>query len=226
MVDSMTDGPLNMQQQEMVQVIAAHAYFAREQIGKDALDTRVLDVMGRVPRHEFVPLELTGYAYVDQPLPIGYEKTISQPFIVALMTDLMELEPTDRVLEIGTGLGYHTAVLAELSGQVYSMEIIEELAVQARKRLGPLDYKNVETRIANGEHGWPEHAPFDKIVVCAACELVPTAFITQLKPGGKMVIPAGLADEQSLMVVEKNLQGRVKTREVLPVRFALMETAN
>lgn len=221
----MTDGPQSMLQHEMVQMIAAHAYFAREQIGKKTLDSRVLEVMGRVPRHEFVPLELTAYAYADQPLPIGYEKTISQPFIIALMTDLVEIQPTDRVLEIGTGLGYHTAVLAELSAQVYSIEIIEELAVQAPKRLGPLGYTNVETRIANGEHGWPEHAPFDKIVVCAACELVPTAFINQLKPGGKMVIPAGLADAQNLMVVEKNLEGRVKTREILPVRFALMETA-
>jgi protein-L-isoaspartate(D-aspartate) O-methyltransferase len=215
-----------MLQQEMVQVIAAHAYFAREQIGKDGIDTRVLEVMGRVPRHEFVPLELTAYAYVDQPLPIGYEKTISQPFIVALMTDLIAIAPTDTVLEIGTGLGYHAAVLAELCQQVYSIEIIEELAVQARKRLGPLGYTNIETRIANGERGWPEHAPFDKIVVCSACELVPAGFIAQLKPGGKMVIPAGLPDAQNLMVVEKNLDGRVKTREVLPVRFALMETAN
>jgi protein-L-isoaspartate(D-aspartate) O-methyltransferase len=222
----MTDEQQSMLQYEMVQVIAAHAYFAREQIGKETLDGRVLEVMGRVPRHEFVPLELTAYAYADQPLPIGYEKTISQPFIIALMTDLVEIQPTDRVLEIGTGLGYHTAVLAELSAQVYSIEIIEELAVQAPKRLGPLGYTNVETRIANGEHGWPEHSPFDKIVVCAACELVPTAFITQLKPGGKMVIPAGLADAQNLMVVEKNLEGRVKTREVLPVRFSAMETAN
>lgn len=222
----MTDEQQSMLQYEMVQAIAAHAYFAREQIGKETLDGRVLEVMGRVPRHEFVPLELTAYAYADQPLPIGYEKTISQPFIIALMTDLVEIQPTDRVLEIGTGLGYHTAVLAELSAQVYSIEIIEELAVQAPKRLGPLGYTNVETRIANGEHGWPEHAPFDRIVVCAACELVPTAFITQLKPGGKMVIPAGLADAQNLMVVEKNLEGRVKTREVLPVRFSAMETAN
>ena len=222
----MTNGPLSVLQQEMVQVISAHAFFAREQLGKEVLDSKVLEVMGRVPRHEFVPVELTAYAYVDQPLPIGYEKTISQPFIIALMTDLIDIQPTDRVLEIGTGLGYHTAILAELCEQVYSMEIIEELALQARKRLRPLGYKNIETRIANGEHGWPEHSPFDKIVVCAACELVPAAYITQLKPGGKMVIPAGLADSQTLMVVEKNLEGRVKTKEVLPVRFALMETAN
>jgi protein-L-isoaspartate(D-aspartate) O-methyltransferase len=222
----MTNGPLSVLQQEMVQVISAHAFFAREQIGKEVLDSKVLEVMGRVPRHEFVPVELTAYAYVDQPLPIGYEKTISQPFIIALMTDLMDIQPTDRVLEIGTGLGYHTAILAELSEQVYSMEIIEELALQARKRLRPLGYKNIETRIANGEQGWPENSPFDKIVVCAACELVPATYITQLKPGGKMVIPAGLADAQNLMVVEKNLEGRVKTKEVLPVRFALMETAN
>ena len=221
----MTNQPLTIQQKEMVKIIAAHAFFAREHIGKEMLDSKILEVMGQVPRHEFVPVELTAYAYADQPLPIGYDKTISQPFITALMTDLAEIEPTDRILEIGTGLGYHTAVLAELCGQVYSMEIIEELAVQARKRLGPLGYKNVEARIANGERGWPEYAPFDKIIVCAACELIPTALITQLKPGGKMVIPAGLADDQNLMVVEKNLNGRVKTREVLPVRFALMETA-
>ena len=222
----MTDGSLRLLQQEMVQVIAAHAYFARDEIGKEVLDGRVLEVMARVPRHEFVPLELTAYAYVDRPLPIGYDKTISQPFIIALMTDLLQIEPTDRVLEIGTGLGYHTAVLAELSGQVFSIEIVEELAVQARKRLGPCGYKNIETRIANGEHGWPERAPFDKIVVCAACELVPATLIGQIKPGGRMVIPAGLQEAQTLMVVEKNLEGRVRTKEVLPVRFALMETAN
>lgn len=173
-----------------------------------------------------MPVELAAYAYVDRPLPIGYEKTISQPFIVALMTDLLEIQASDNVLEIGTGLGYHTAVLAELSGHVYSIEIIEELAVQARRRLAPRGYNNVETRIANGEHGWPEHAPFDKIIVCAACELVPAALIGQLKSGGRMVIPAGLPEAQILMVVEKNREGRVRTREVLPVRFALMETAN
>ncbi|MGF1640279.1 MAG: protein-L-isoaspartate(D-aspartate) O-methyltransferase [Rhodospirillales bacterium] len=222
----MTDGHLRQQRDEMVQVITAHAYVARAQIGKEMLDDRVLEVMARVPRHEFVPAELSAYAYIDRPLPIGYEKTISQPFIIALMTDLAEIRSTDAVLEVGTGLGYHTAVLAELAGKVYSVEIIEELAVQARKRLAPRGYANVEMRVGNGEHGWPERAPFDRIVVCAASELVPAALITQLKPGGRMVIPAGLADAQTLMVVERTLQGRVKTREVLPVRFAPMETAN
>ncbi len=222
----MSDKLLTLMLQQMVQIIAAHAYHAREQIGKETLDERVLAAMGRVPRHEFVPLELAAYAYADQPLPIGCDKTISQPFIVALMTDLLEIGPSDRVLEVGTGLGYHTAVLAQLASEVYSVEIIEELAEQAKKRLDPFGYANVRTRIGNGEYGWPEHSPFDKIVVCAASELAPPMLIKQLKSGGRMIVPTGLPESQTLTLVVKNGEGRVSTREVLPVRFALMETAH
>jgi len=222
----MNDTLVAMLREEMVQMIAAHAMYAREQIDKERFDERVMVAMAKVPRHDFVPIELAPFAYADQPLPIGYDKTISQPFIVALMTDLLEIGPEHRVLEIGTGLGYHTAVLAELSAEVYSVEIVEELAEQARNRLAPLGRDNIVLRIGNGEHGWPEHAPFDRIVVCAASELIPHGMISQLKPGGRMVVPTGLPDAQTLMVVERTADGRTSTQEILPVRFALLETAN
>jgi len=222
----MNDTLVAMLREEMVQMIAAHAMYAREQIGKERFDKRVMVAMAKVPRHDFVPIELAPFAYADQPLPIGYDKTISQPFIVALMTDLLEIGPGHRVLEIGTGLGYHTAVLAELAAEVYSVEIVEELAEQARNRLAPLGRDNIVLRIGNGEHGWPEHAPFDRIVVCAASELIPHGMISQLKPGGRMVVPTGLPDAQTLMVVERTADGRTSTQEILPVRFALLETAN
>ncbi len=222
----MTDDALAMLQRQMIEIIAAHAFFAREQIGKDSLDERVLKAMARVPRHRFVPVEFTPYAYADHPLPIGFDKTMSQPFIVALMTDLLDIQPTDTVLEIGTGLGYHAAILAELSAQVYTVEIVEELAAQAERRLAPLGYANIEARVGNGEYGWPQHAPFDRILVCAASELIPAVLITQLKAGGRMIVPTGMPDSQSLLLVEKNADGRIKTKEILPVRFALLETGS
>jgi protein-L-isoaspartate(D-aspartate) O-methyltransferase len=170
-----------------------------------------------------VPVELRGYAYVNSPLPIGCDKTISQPFIVALMTDLLELQPTDRVLEIGTGLGYQAAILSQLAQKVYSVEFIEELAAQAKKRLAAQGCKNIELRLGNGYHGWPEHAPFDKIIVTAGTDLVPPPLLYQLKPGGKMIIPTGLPDTQKLVLVEKDANGRTKAREFLRVRFSLLE---
>jgi protein-L-isoaspartate(D-aspartate) O-methyltransferase len=176
-----------------------------------------------VPRHEFVPLELRPFAYVDTPLPIGFDKTISQPFIVAVMTDLLDVQPTDTVLEIGTGLGYQTAILAELAQRVFSMELIEELAQQARRRLARAGHANVEIKIGNGCAGWPEHAPFDKVIVTAAPDLIPPPLIYQLKPGGRMVIPAGLPDEQQLILLAKDASGSVSTREIFPVRFSLLE---
>ncbi|MBK8175728.1 MAG: protein-L-isoaspartate(D-aspartate) O-methyltransferase [Rhodospirillales bacterium] len=208
----------------MLEIIGAHAFHAREQIGKEAIDSRILDVMGRVPRHEFVPVELTAYAYADQPLPIGCDKTISQPFIVALMTDLLEIAPENRVLEVGTGLGYHTAILAALAAQVFTIEIVEELAAQAVKRLETCGCEGVTLKIGNGQNGWPEHAPFDRILVCAASELVPAALLGQLAPGGRMVIPAGMADAQVLMLVEKAKGGRISMKEIMPVRFAVLES--
>ena len=209
--------------QQMVAVIAAETVFLTGELGKASLDRRVLETMGRVPRHEFVPAELRAYAYANTPLPIGFEKTISQPFIVALMTDLLALRPEDRVLEIGTGLGYQAAILSPLARTVYSVEIIEELAVQAKKRLAAQGCANVELRLGNGFHGWPGHAPFDKIIVTAGTDLVPPPLLYQLKPGGRMVIPTGLPDSQQLVLVEKDAEGRIKAKEFLRVRFSLLE---
>ncbi|MEO8007945.1 MAG: protein-L-isoaspartate O-methyltransferase, partial [Betaproteobacteria bacterium] len=162
----------------------------------------------------------------DRPLPIGYDKTISQPFIVALMTDLLQVGRQDVVLEIGTGLGYQTAILAALARKVYSIEIIEPLAEQAIKRLARAGCDNVEVRVGNGYRGWPEHAPFDRIIATAAPDLIPASLIGQLKPGGRMVLPAGLPDSQQLMLVEKSAgDGKLATREILPVRFSQLEGA-
>src|SRR6185436_5017181 len=211
--------------QHMVLEIAAQTVLAGERIGKYNLDARVMGVLARVPRHEFVPLEIQPYAYLNRPLPIGFDKTISQPFIVALMTDMLEIRKEDVVLEIGTGLGYQAAVLAELAHKVYSVEIIEALAQQAVKRLSRAGYNNVEVTVANGSHGLPAHAPYDKVMVTAAPDLIPSALINQLKPGGRMMIPAGLSDNQQLILVEKNANGRLSTREILPVRFSQLEGA-
>ena len=221
----MSDPDFAVLRQQMVAEIASQTIFLTGRLGKAALDRRVLDVMGRVPRHEFVRLELRPIAYADMPLPSGYGETISQPFIVALMTDLLDLQPTDFVLEVGTGLGYQTAILAELAQHVYSIELIEELALDARRRLARQGCTNVELRVGDGRAGWPDHAPFDKIIVTAAPELIPPALMFQLAPGGRMVVPAGLADEQQLLLVEKGSNDTLSTREILPVRFSVLEEA-
>ena len=212
-----------VRRQHMLVEISTGIFHLRNSIGKTAIDERVMTAMGKVPRHEFVPIELQQYAYANIPLPIGFDKTISQPFIVALMTDLLDIGADDAVLEIGTGLGYQSAILAQLARKVYSIEIIEELGQQALQRLRREGCTNVELKIANGYHGWSEHAPFDKVIVTAAPDLIPPPLIHQLRAGGKMVIPAGLADAQQLMLVEKNGNGRVTTKEILPVRFSELE---
>ena len=209
--------------EDMLAVITAGAFALRDTIGKNAFDERVMTAMGKVPRHEFVPIELQPYAYANVPLPIGFEKTISQPFIVALMTDLLDIKADDSVLEIGTGLGYQTAILAQLARKVYAIEIIEELGQKAKQRLRRQGYSNVELKIANGYQGWPEHAPFDKVIVTAAPDLIPAPLIHQLKAGGKMVIPAGLPNAQQLILAEKLANGRMTTKEILPVRFSQLE---
>ena len=181
----------------MVEEIALHAAFCRQEIGREALAPRVLESVGDVPRHEFVPDELRSYAYANQSLPIGFGKTISQPFIVALMTDLLAPGPDDRVLEIGTGLGYQAAVLARIAGHVYSVEIIEELEAAASARLARFGFVNAETRCADGSWGWPELAPFDGIIVTAAPDLIPPALIHQLNPAGAWSYPSALRSTPS-----------------------------
>lgn len=212
--------------EEMLGIIAAYAEMSAEKTGRANFGERVMAALRRVPRHEFVPAELRPMAYVDSPLPIGFDKTISQPFIVALMTDLMDLQPADRVLEIGTGLGYQSAVLAELVANVFTIEYIEELGQEARSRLSRSGYRNIEFRIGDGAQGWPQHAPFDKIIVTAAPELIPGPLISQLKRGGRMVVPAGIAEAQQLLVVEKDDSGRARTREIIPVRFSALMSAD
>jgi protein-L-isoaspartate(D-aspartate) O-methyltransferase len=211
-----------LRRQMLAEISAAAANVSRF-LGKATLDERVMTAMGKIPRHEFVPVEHQPYAYANIPLPIGFNKTISQPFIVALMTDLLDISAHDTVLEIGTGLGYQTAILARLAQKVYSIEIIEELGQQAKKRLHRQGYTNIELKIANGYHGWSEHAPFDKVIVTAAPDLVPPALIHQLKNGGKMVVPAGLPHAQQLVLVDKDDNGRVTMREILQVRFSQLE---
>ena len=210
---------------QMIALIAAKTVFLTSKLGKASLDRRVLDAMGKVPRHDFVRIEVQPFAYDDMPLPSGYGKTISQPFIVALMTDLLDLQSTDSVLEVGTGLGYQTAILAELARHVCSVELINELAVDARRRLARQGCSNVDVRVGDGHAGWPDHAPFDKIIVTAAPDLIPPTLIYQLAAGGRMVIPAGLPDEQQLLLVTKGPDSRITTREVLPVRFSVLEQA-
>ena len=208
----------------MVEVIGIYADLAGDELGKPALDEPVLAAMARVPRHFFVPLPLAPHAYQDMPLPIGFDKTISQPFIVAVMTDLLETKPGQVVLEVGTGLGYQAAVLSQLVGRVWSVEIIEELAAEAEERLRRLGYDNIGIRIGDGALGWADHAPFDRIIVTAAAELAPPALIQQLKPGGRMVLPTGTAERQSLTVVDKDAAGRTLLRELMSVQFGMLET--
>ena len=204
----------------MVDEIAATVREVGTEIGQRAFDERVLGAMAEVPRHAFVPADQVRSAYRNRPLPIGHGQTISQPFIVALMTDLARVEAGDRVLEVGTGSGYQAAVMARLAQAVYSIEIIEPLGLQAVQRLQKQGYGNVQVRTGDGYHGWEEHAPYDAILVTAAASHVPPPLIRQLKPGGRMVIPVGAAFMvQQLMLIEKNADGTVSTRQILPVAF-------
>ena len=184
-------------------------------------DARVLDAMARVPRHLFVPEPQRDEAYEDHPLPIGHGQTISQPYIVAFMSEALRLEPSDRVLEIGTGSGYQAAVLAELAGEVYTIEIIGNLATRAEATLREAGYRNVTVKTGNGYLGWPEHAPYDRIIVTAAPEQVPAALVAQLKAGGLMAIPVGEAGFQELRVLKRTDSG-LETIATLPVRFVPM----
>ena len=204
----------------MVEDITAVVRETRAEIGKSAFDERVMSILARVPRHEFVPADQVASAYRNRPLPIGYGQTISQPYIVALMTDLARATPDHKVLEVGSGSGYQAAVMAHLAKAVYTIEIIEPLGFQAAQRLKTLGYSNVQVRVGDGYNGWDEHAPYDIILVTAAASHIPPPLLRQLKAGGRMVIPVGAAFMvQQLMLVEKNLDGSVSTRQILPVAF-------
>jgi protein-L-isoaspartate(D-aspartate) O-methyltransferase len=204
----------------MLDTIEREVQYTRSMIGRDALDPRVMAALGKVPRERFVPANLRTLAFDNGPLPIGHGQTISQPYIVALMTDLLQLEPGHVVLEVGTGSGYQTAVLAELAHKVYTIEVIPELGAASAARLHSLDYTNIEFRIGNGYAGWPEHAPYDGIIVTAAASHIPPALVEQLRPGGRLVIPVGLPYmHPELMLMEKDADGGIHSRDILGVAF-------
>lgn len=207
--------------QEMVREIERESVVDRPLLRNIELDRKVLDALRKVARHEFVPADQQRYAYENRPLPIGFGQTISQPYIVAIMTDLLELQSTDRVLEIGTGSGYQAAILAELVSEVYTIEIIGGLASQAKQRFAKLGYTKIRTRHGDGYYGWaPEGAMFDAIIVTAAADHVPPPLLKQLKPGGRMVIPVGgKFTVQQLVLIEKDKNNKTTLRQILPVQF-------
>lgn len=215
------------QRAAMVRVVAEDVRASADYLGTERLDPRVLDALGRVPRHAFVPPDARDQAYENRPLPIGWGQTISQPYIVALMTEVLDLGPEDTVLEVGTGSGYQCAVLAELARAVYSVETIPELAGTAGERLARLGYRNVHTHCGDGALGWPEHAPYDAIIVTAAARAVPPALVEQLAPGGRMVIPVGVSWlGQDLILLTKDTDGRVHSRDLLAVAFVPLVTSD
>lgn len=208
------------QRKQMLDDIVRLTRETRLETGRAALSERVMAAMAKVPRHRFVPPREERSAYHDRPLAIGSGQTISQPFIVALMTDLMAVKPTDKVLEIGTGSGYQAAVLAELASAVYTIEIIESLGREAAERFQTIGYRNIVSKVGDGYQGWAEHAPFDSIMVTAAARDIPQPLIDQLKPGGRLVIPVGSqSGAQTLYLIEKLPDGKIARREVLGVRF-------
>src|SRR5260370_35737184 len=204
----------------MAKEIASMTADSGPETGRHAIDARVMAAMEQVPRHKFVPPEQEHNAYENRPLPIGYGQTISQPYIVALMTDLMMVKPTDVVLEVGTGSGYQAAILAGLARAVYTIEIVEPLGMQAQERLQRLAYKQVETKVGDGYYGWEAHAPYDAIILTAAASYVPPPLMRQLKPGGRMAIPVGAQVlTQYLLLIATSDEPTVSTKQILPVRF-------
>jgi len=215
------------QRDELVNTIRADAVRTRDFLGQGSLDERVIDALRKVPRHEFVPDDQRPYAYENRPLPIGYGQTISQPYIVAIMTDLLKPKKTDRVLEIGTGSGYQAAILAELVDSVYTIEIVEELAAKGAANLKRTGYGEVHTQTGDGYYGWETVAPFDGIIVTAVASHIPPPLIQQLKPGGRMIIPVGgHFMMQYLTLVIKDFDNKVTTQQILPVRFVPLTRKN
>lgn len=204
----------------MIEEIEKSVAATASRIGRRALDERVMRIMAEVPRHEFVDPAQSRLAYANRPLPIRHGQTISQPYIVALMTDLLNVDKTAKVLEIGAGSGYQAAVLARLVGHVHTLEIIEPLAMECRERIKRLKIDNVTVHAGDGYYGLPDEAPFDAIIVTAAATYIPPPLVRQLKPGGRMAIPVGPQFQaQHLMIIDKDAEGEITTRQVLPVRF-------
>jgi protein-L-isoaspartate(D-aspartate) O-methyltransferase len=209
--------------EEMLRTIEAEAWFTAPLSGRSSFDPKVMEAMEQVPRTAFVPPELIAHAFDNRPLPIGRGQTISQPYIVALMTDLLELQPTQTILEVGTGSGYQAAILAQLAQHVYSLEIIPSLAVEAATLLSRLGYTNISVKAGNGHAGWPEHAPYDGIIITAAATYLPPALLDQLKPGGRLVIPFGRPHmTQDLLLIQKDLGCKLHSRKILEVAFVPM----
>jgi protein-L-isoaspartate(D-aspartate) O-methyltransferase len=219
----MTEKHLALFRRHMVEVVDLHFDLSEDELGKSELGPELRHAMLEVPRHLFVPAQLAAVAYHDGPLPIGFDKTISQPYIGALMLDLLEVRPGQKVLEVGTGYGYQAALLAELGAEVWSVEIVEEFAGEASLRLQQLGYHAVHVRVGDGSRGWVEHAPYDRILVTAAAKSPPPALLEQLAPDGRMVVPLGPKEVQQLSVVTKTAAGDPQIREVIPVRFTQLE---
>lgn len=220
LADDVLEREYARRRQAMVDEVAEMAREIAPSYGGEALPASVLQALSSVPRHRFVPEDECVFAYHNRPLPIGHSQTISQPYIVALMSTLLALDPGDRVLEVGTGSGYQTAVLAEMGAMVYSLEIVEPLAVRAADRLRALGYHQVQVQAGDGQQGWLEQAPFDAIIVTAAAPMVPQPLLDQLKPDGRLVIPLGAAYEvQDLLLIRKDAQGGTYCQHVIPVRF-------
>jgi len=223
-VKPMTEQHLAILRRHMVEIVDLHFDLASDELGKDMLDPAVRRALLDVPRHLFVPQQLAALAYQDTPLPIGFDKTLSQPFIGAAMIDLLAIEPGQRILEIGTGLGYQAALMTEMGAAVWTVEIVEEFAEAAGALFEALG-ADVAVRAGDGKRGWAEHAPFDAVLVTAAAAAPPEALAEQLALGGRMVIPLGGGDVQQLTLVTKQADNKLALREIMPVRFTQLEVA-
>jgi protein-L-isoaspartate(D-aspartate) O-methyltransferase len=219
----MTEKHLAILRRHMVEIVEMHFDLSSEEIGTDRLDDNIRRAMLEVPRHLFVPSTIAALAYQDGPLPIGFDKTISQPFISALMLQLAGIGPGVRVLEVGTGLGYQAAVMAEMGAEVFSVEVVEEFAEAAEARLRALGHA-IKVKVGDGSRGWPEHEPYDRIIITAAATEAPAELVDELAAGGRMVIPLGGEDVQVLSVIEKSADEALDTRKIMPVRFTQLET--